>query len=246
MKSHNAESKPSTSFVTSLVQYMASTFFGRTLSLAGNFASTNLHFNDISNCIIPGLFLGIIPVKRSICGQRCTNTHLRIINEVNNTDRTRPLELIVSVVKQDELTGSGFLGFTMVDIKDWEERRIAHRLLEMGDLRAEVNNRAVIETLHQMKRCIDDGKSVYVHCKAGRGRSAMICAIYLAAFVQNPTSRALYSIDEALKFLSNRRKQVDLTVGQIYKAREILAEMRREFKQELTNERKPEQIPFKK
>lgn len=242
MKSHQSEVKPSASYSASLFHYIAATHVGRTISLVLNFAQTNspaMIGNDKSNCILPGLFLGMIPVKGSICGEKCTNSHRRIIKEVYDADNSRPLGLVLSVVLKDEQKGHGFWGFKMTQVEDWQEYGVKHELLEIGDREVNVNHKSAVDKVFSIKQCIEEGKSVYVHCKAGRQRSAMICAIYIAAFVKNPVTEKLFTINEAILFLQKKRSQVGLLDTQIIKAHEILTEVLNDVRYPRMDEKKP-------
>jgi hypothetical protein len=211
--------------------------------------TTSLHYSlsrgtvldwDKSNQIIPGLYLGVIPVKKTwcdfLCGTRYNHSDKKILEIINKTDPKRPLTSIVSVVLPYEIQGKGFYGVTMVSPEDWKARGITHTLLKMPDFGADVDKKEAIETIYQMKKTIEKGESVYIHCKAGRGRSAMICAIYLAAFEINPDTKKLFTLDQAITFLQSKRKQIGVEPDKFKTASEILSIIEQEKASEILTE----------
>lgn len=162
--------------------------------------------------VITGLFLGRIPHK----------TPEVIIDFVNDINPTRPLGLVVSVVEKDELRGDGFLGAKMVKPTQWTEQGIEHHHISMIDFTSHVDIDDSIETIKKMHACIESGKSVYIHCKAGRSRSAMFCIIYLCSFIVNPSTQNKYTVEEALELLKNARNNVDIGQGKKNMAQEIV------------------------
>jgi len=202
----------------------------RTVSLSYNFFRTHISNWNKTNRILPGLYLGIIPVKKSycdfLCGDRYNNKATQILKNISQTDADKPLKLVISVVLPAELRGEGFGPYTMVSQEDWKDEGVAQHILPMPDFGAVVDNQKAIETILRMKECIDRNETVYVHCKAGAGRSAMICAIYLAAFEKHPETKESFSIEQAVVFLQSKRPQVHLDLDKIAKAKEILKEMK--------------------
>lgn len=61
---------------------------------------------------------------------------------------------------------------------DWEKRGILHKQLVTADLH-EVSEEHILEGVAILDEQIKSGKKVFVHCKAGMGRSAMIVIAYL-------------------------------------------------------------------
>ncbi|MCE3237712.1 MAG: hypothetical protein K0R24_693 [Gammaproteobacteria bacterium] len=181
---------------------------------------------DKHNQILPGLFLGVIPTASTFAGKFFSNTSDDIIQNIKHTNPDKPLGLIVSVVEPDELASKGFLGITMVSPLDWKAKNIKHLLVEMRDFSADVDHKKVITAILQMKKTIDAGESVYIHCKAGRSRSAMLCAVYLTMFVDNPATQQKYTLPEAILFLKNARKQVLIQRKKFILAQKIINEMK--------------------
>lgn len=175
--------------------------------------------------VTSGLFLGMLPVQRTALGGTFAHSTDEIIAFVQSLDAERPLRMVISVVEPEELNGNRFVGFTVASPDDWKAQGIQHCLLEMRDFQAHVDTGAALEALVRAKGCIDGGGAVYIHCKAGRSRSAMICAVYLAAYVSNPETMHLYSLDEAVLLLQRQRKQVSLDADKLVKAGELLLQL---------------------
>lgn len=115
---------------------------------------------------------------------------------------------------------------------DWAERKVQQRILETpdyGGVALEVIDRGV-DTLLEWTAEIDKATgahsgagpspspSIYVHCKAGRGRSATIVGAYLMKkFGKTP--------DQALRILQNERSVVHLN-GEQFRGLETYYETR--------------------
>jgi len=193
----------------------------RSISLMYNLVRGLIDWNKLDE-ILDGLYVSMLPVKHSPIGSVLSHTHLDIIERIKQQNPKRPLGLVVSVVEKDELHGEGFLGFATVLPEDWERAGVEHRLLEMRDFQAEVDTHQAIETVFYMKKVYDQGKSVVVHCKAGRARSAMLCLLFMALFSVDSETGQLYSLDNALKLLQNKRKQVHVGNDKVQTAHNLL------------------------
>jgi len=198
----------------------------RTGSIWYNFARQQIDWHK-HNQVISGLFLGVIPTATTYIGEHISNSADQIIEDILNANPTKPLGLVVSVVEPDELAGEGFSGVTMAQPKDWIERNIEHRLVEMRDFSAVVDIKTAIDAILKMKEVIDSGKAVYIHCKAGRSRSAMFCAIYLSLFMINPLTGMNYTLEEAEVLIRNARKQICIEDAKMILAAEIIEEIQK-------------------
>ncbi len=146
-------------------------------------------------------------------------------NDKNKFNEIRPLKLIVSVVDYFEL-GSIFPLSTMATPKDWAAEGIKQCCLPIQDFGAEVHDECVIKTIYEMRKCILQGGSVYVHCKAGRGRSAMLCAIYLAVFDERYADLDVgEAFSKALEHMKQKR-HVNLDQNKEDKAKHVIATIR--------------------
>lgn len=91
---------------------------------------------------------------------------------------------------------------------DWNSLHVAFRRFRCTDMEA--------MDLEELRKSVDwvhtqivEGKKVYIHCKAGRGRSAVIVICYLIRY-------AHMSIDEAIRYVSSKRKVVTLRPCQLH------------------------------
>eukprot|EP01126_Amoeba_proteus_P024614 TRINITY_DN2474_c0_g1_i8.p1 TRINITY_DN2474_c0_g1~~TRINITY_DN2474_c0_g1_i8.p1 ORF type:complete len:193 (+),score=44.30 TRINITY_DN2474_c0_g1_i8:78-581(+) len=71
------------------------------------------------------------------------------------------------------------------------------------------------EGVEFMERIVNSGKIVYVHCKAGRGRSVVVTICYLA-------HKKGFSVDQACELLRSRRPQVNMGQAQIQACRDYV------------------------
>ncbi len=79
-----------------------------------------------------------------------------------------------------------------------------HHQVPMTDFGAEITSQAILATVYKMREIIEKGGTVYIHCKAGRARSAMIVATYIAIFGDSK------NLESAVNQLKQKRPQVDL------------------------------------
>ncbi|MDR3490707.1 MAG: hypothetical protein P4M12_01530 [Gammaproteobacteria bacterium] len=170
-----------------------------------------------------GIFVGKI-----ICESECDSL-IEFVNneqEKNPGRKKRPLKLVVSVLDYFELGGS-FPLQRIATPKDWIARGVTHCSLPIKDFGAVAFDDCISKTIHDMRKCWLEGGSVYVHCKAGRGRSAMVCAIYLAVFHD---LYAKLELDEAFVHanlqMSGKRSQVKLDEQKSNKAKQVIRHIR--------------------
>lgn len=66
----------------------------------------------------------------------------------------------------------------MIQPSSWELLGFKHRYLPVADYSLASNHQLIIEALAKMKEAVDQGQSIYIHCKAGAGRSPFIAALF--------------------------------------------------------------------
>jgi len=96
-------------------------------------------------------------------------------------EREKPIGLIVSVVELFELHVNNMPDKPVLP-DHWKDQNIQQVVVPIVDETADINVDLIVETLNKMNEVIEQGMSVYVHCKAGQGRSPMLVAAYLAIF----------------------------------------------------------------
>jgi hypothetical protein len=174
--------------------------------------------------IAEGLFLGMIPIKKAWETNEFDDQHLAIIELAKKSNAERPLKLVISTVEHDELLGKGFASIKeMVSTDEWMKNKVEQVLVSVPDFSANVKNEIVIDAIEKMRKCIENKGAVYVHCKAGRSRSAMLCVIYLSVYGLDPTASSPMTFEAAFNIVKSKRPQVELHETQKAKAAEVIA-----------------------
>lgn len=83
-----------------------------------------------------------------------------------------------SIVNPFEIKGEK-LGLTPVSPEDWNARNVKHVLVPMDDFGGDIDINVMKQHIDDIHEMIKSGKSVYVHCKAGKGRSFTLIVAYL-------------------------------------------------------------------
>lgn len=92
----------------------------------------------------------------------------------------KKLGLVVSIVDYFELAGSKGFVSEIAKPSDWESRGVEQVSIPMVDFGAEISIEALLIALDKMRECRQRGELIAVHCKAGRGRSYMLCVLFMA------------------------------------------------------------------
>lgn len=110
--------------------------------------------------------------------------------------------------------------FSPVQAKDWEDKGVEVRHLKAEDFNP-VPQEMIEEGVAFIEKKRAEGKTVYVHCKAGRGRSATIIVCYL---LKIKYSECL-SVNDGINFVASKRSQISLNEGQRGAIREYHAKI---------------------
>lgn len=109
---------------------------------------------------------------------------------------------VLTLTDPFEITQKGL--FTKpVHPNDWKQKDVQQAFIETSDFKSidqEKINFAV-ETLHSW---LQAGKTVYIHCKAGRGRSATIVVCYLLKY------GGMRNIDDAIAYVKQARTHINI------------------------------------
>lgn len=200
---------------------MSTTRFGKAkhiISFYNTLIWDRFGYWDSMNQVADNLFLGRLPLNRE---------DTKIIDAIKNS-KNGPLKLVVSVVDPYEIT-EPLLGMDPARKEDWNINGVDHRILKMKDfsdgegLDIQLAAKIVLEIQDYRER----GFSVYIHCKAGRTRSAMlvICLLVLFELQKNPESvgRTLEElIDMAVEYLATMREQIKVHPGVKNSAKKII------------------------
>lgn len=165
------------------------------------FYEISLAYNVINNKINPKkwhtldqivdhLYLGRLPLKN-------TGDHQFIIN--NNC-------AVLSVVELHENTTLGILS-DPVTPEDWKQSNIAQKQIETPDFNP-LSVEDIIQGVEFIEENIKKGKNVYVHCKAGRSRSAAIVICYLIK--QSGRWRDENIIEETIDLVKKQRPNIEV------------------------------------
>lgn len=145
--------------------------------------------------IIPGLILGVIPDFE----------HLR---EMTTKLNRQPHDIcIVSVTDEFEQSI-----LERVQPMDLDKVGFMHLQVPMTDFAAAITPEALLAAAYSIRKLIEQNKSLYIHCKAGRARSASLVALYLCIFGEDhgvsfdSNSRLKGVID----YIKSKRGQVSL------------------------------------
>eukprot|EP01098_Paradermamoeba_levis_P016226 TRINITY_DN8631_c0_g1_i1.p1 TRINITY_DN8631_c0_g1~~TRINITY_DN8631_c0_g1_i1.p1 ORF type:complete len:197 (-),score=32.32 TRINITY_DN8631_c0_g1_i1:212-802(-) len=140
----------------------------------------------------PRLILGALPLAdrmhHDILVSQHSVRHVLTLNE--------PFELDPSVLAQP------------VSETQWQDLGVNHRVIPMEDF-----SPSSFENINQGADFIHESLSsgvgsVYVHCKAGRGRSAMVVACYLIKYER-------MDVEQALTYIELKRPNVKMGPGQL-------------------------------
>lgn len=113
---------------------------------------------------------------------------------------------VCTILEDDEANKTTFIS-TPVSAKDWESAHIAYRRFSCPDMEAmDLSDlRCAVEWVRSQ---VLAGKKVYVHCKAGRGRSAAIIICYLIQYTG-------MTLEEATRCVSSKRSVLTLLPAQL-------------------------------
>lgn len=135
------------------------------------------------------IYLGALPLKNA--------GHLDAIINLG-------IRHILSMVEDFEMEDGWFN--TPVKLKDWNESGIEMKHIQAVDF-LPLKRSEIDEGVEYLNNVLKEGHSIYVHCKAGRGRSATIVIVYLMKYHQ-------LSFEEAFSFVKKQRPQINLNTQQ--------------------------------
>lgn len=145
------------------------------------------------NKINDDLFLGRLPLKNK-------NDHRIMIDQ-------EKIGAVLSMVEHFENHNLGILT-EPVTPKNWKKLGIDHLQIETPDF-SPLSVIDIESGVNFIEEQIQKGNKVYVHCKAGRSRSAAIVVAYLIK------SGQFDNVDDAIDFLKQKRSIVSLGTAKI-------------------------------
>lgn len=125
--------------------------------------------------------------------------------------------MVVSVIAYQEMAGLG-LSKSVITPQDWQNQGVDYIHVLMQDMTAEASEEDMLQACLQMKAFLDDpendDKVIYVHCKAGRSRSATLVAVFLAMYGYAPgielSDDKEANFRNAYEYIKTKRPQVDV------------------------------------
>jgi protein-tyrosine phosphatase len=135
------------------------------------------------------IYLGALPLKNE--------GHLDDIVALGVTD-------VLSMVEDFELEDGWFN--QPIKRADWEDNGIVVKHIQAIDF-LPLKQEEIEEGVEYLNASLQEGRTVYVHCKAGRGRSASIVISYLMKYEG-------LSFDEAFAFVKEQRPHINLNQQQ--------------------------------
>ncbi len=131
------------------------------------------NYNEITTSNEAKIFLGALPNRLRSEGERLANKEqIEAVFSMNEDWERSPLGLSLPYTKQD-----------------WNDLDIAYGELIVRD-HTLLNDKALHEAADFIHNRLQEGKNVYVHCRAGCGRSAMGIAAYLIKYGGKPANEA--------------------------------------------------------
>ncbi len=153
-------------------------------------AYTNFNRNDWWTKIEPfNIYLGALPLKNK--------QHLDKIVDLGVTH-------VISMVEDFEIE-DGWLNKPVKRL-DWEARGIQVKHIQAVDF-LPLTHEQIEEGVEHLNALLERNYSVYIHCKAGRGRSATIVIVYLMKYQG-------FSFNQAFSFIQEQRPQINLNEQQ--------------------------------
>ncbi|RUR13063.1 dual specificity protein phosphatase family protein [Legionella sp. km772] len=104
--------------------------------------------------------------------------------------------LVVSCNDNFELSGVGAL-CNIIPPHIWAYYDIEHQHLPFTDFASNADPHLVIQTLEKMSAVYNNMGSVYIHCKAGRSRSALITALFLCVNEESIKQKLVQAKDDS-------------------------------------------------
>lgn len=161
-------------FWGSLVATAVPGYFGRQTGVTDTF----LHWNFVTDFVV----MGALPVVTRVGNSGNHLAQLRTQLEEKGTS----LGLVVACLLEEEMKGFGVDVIQFARKEDWISvfgNSIEYIHIPIEDTLAAAPLDVVVEAVERMDSNVRASKCVYVHCKAGKGRSWMIVVCYLTTML---------------------------------------------------------------
>jgi len=144
------------------------------------------------------IILGAIPLKNK-------GHHVKILNQVDKQDGSKPKLAVLTLLEPFEIHSKGPFS-TPVTPKTWKKLGVEHRIISAKDFKP-LSQSEIKESVHFLEKQSSLGVPTYVHCKAGRGRSATAVVCFLM-------KKYGYSAEKAKSKVFESRSQINLNSHQ--------------------------------
>ncbi|MEX1012428.1 MAG: dual specificity protein phosphatase family protein [Waddliaceae bacterium] len=135
----------------------------------------------------------------------------------------RGVSSILSVMNEYELSDT--MAICPVKGESWVKKGLQHMLIESDDMKG-LGQKEFDHALRFIRFSLEAGRSLYVHCKAGKGRSVSVVLAYLVLYAREG------SLTHCIDHLKAIRPQINFNSGQ----QAAMEEYIENFKQERVEE----------
>ena len=153
------------------------------------------------------LLLGALPVLTSF---GVGGNHLQVIKK-RMDERSQTMGLVVACLDSDEMQGYGIKMVQFAQERDWREQvnpKMEYVHVPMPDGSAGTTMEAVRSAVDKVHDVVCRGECVYIHCKAGKGRSWLVAVCYLS-------THGGRTLDNAVQLVKLARYQVNPSPCQV-------------------------------
>ena len=154
------------------------------------------------------IILGAIPLHNS--------NHLELLKKEN-------VGAILSLLENFEMSGTIY--FRPISKEEWENNGINFLQIQVEDSKG-VRAEDIHKCIMYISENIKNNKKIYVHCKAGRGRSASIVLCYMLWKMYQETGLiTVENITQTYNRLKNLRGEISINDNQFITIRDYVIEL---------------------
>jgi protein-tyrosine phosphatase len=174
-----------TSFYKFYILYSTSLIFNHVMSITWHWFDV-IHTFD--NSVI---MLGGMPLKASIIGFETRNDLITLYDN--------GIKAVLSVVECFENTSTGFI-YSPIQPHEWAPYDIQFLQVPIPDF-CEVSLEKIKTCVEYIHWCVQQNKSIYIHCRVGKNRSVLVLAAYFIKYLKMTSQ-------QAFNYIQNQRMQV--------------------------------------
>lgn len=144
------------------------------------------------------IILGAIPLKNR-------NHHLRIFKETIYPEKNQKQLAVLTLLKPYEIFSKGLFSVPVTP-DDWKQLGVVHKIIPASDFDP-LSQEQIHEAVSFLEEQDAKGNPSYVHCKAGRGRSATASICFLM-------KKYFLTAEKAKEIVAESRSQINLNSRQ--------------------------------